>query len=456
MPAVKPNAPPAAARPRRPRKRHFSMLRDFQVADFLTLGNGLSGMGSILATMQFLVSSDRRLLTVAFALLPVALICDVLDGRVARIRKESSLLGQELDSLADLVSFGVAPAVLGFAVGLRGGWDAAGLLYFVLCGLSRLARYNATAAQLADSTGKVRYFEGTPIPTSLLLVAVLAWLFKAELIGDALPLGVLELGPFVLHPLTMLFVTSGSAMVSKTLHIPKPLPPGTAPPPGARSPPAWLEPPELPVEVQQRLALAHLDPQHLAHQDGVIAPRQPLVGPALEVRNCPLEQRQARLGPGHDAHPLELVRPLRRQLQRHVGLLDPQHADRPARRAHEYLVRVRSLVDAHQHQRRIQRQRAERAGREADGLALGPLAGDNRDAARPARERAPERGRIDEFLHGVPFLAPSYPEARLDRRRFDRYPITCSHPHSGSGTPARQHAPTGAAPATPPAPPPRR
>lgn len=207
---------------KRPRKRHFSMIRDFQLADFLTLGNGFSGMSCVLAVMQYLVSGDRLALTVAFALLPFALVCDVMDGRVARMRQEVSLLGQELDSLADLVSFGVAPAVLGFAMGLRGGWDAIGLLYFVLCGLSRLARYNATAAQLSDGVGKVRYFEGTPIPSSLLIVALLAFCFRKGLHDASLPLGAIKLGPFQLHPLVMVYITSGSAMISKTLRIPKP------------------------------------------------------------------------------------------------------------------------------------------------------------------------------------------------------------------------------------------
>src|SRR5262245_42322778 len=174
----------------KPRPRHFSMIRDFQVADFLTLGNGFSGMGAILAAMKYAVSTEPWALKLAFGLLPVSLVCDVLDGRVARMRREVSMLGQELDSLADLVSFGVAPAVLGFTVGLRGGWDAIVLLYFVGCGISRLARYNATAAHLSDSTGKVKYFEGTPIPTSLALVAVLFALFCADRIGDALPGGV--------------------------------------------------------------------------------------------------------------------------------------------------------------------------------------------------------------------------------------------------------------------------
>ena len=78
-----------------------------------------------------------------------------------------------------MISFGVAPAVLGFTLGLRGGWDMLILTYFVVCGVSRLARFNVTAAALADAdTGKVKYFEGTPIPTSIAdraLLGVAMW-----------------------------------------------------------------------------------------------------------------------------------------------------------------------------------------------------------------------------------------------------------------------------------------
>ena len=91
---------------------------------------------------------------------------DFADGRVARWRHKSSPLGADLDSLADVISFGMAPAALGFAVGLRGALDVAVLLYFVACGISRLARFNVTADALADESGKVKYFEGTPIPTT--------------------------------------------------------------------------------------------------------------------------------------------------------------------------------------------------------------------------------------------------------------------------------------------------
>ena len=116
---------------------------------------------------------------------------DVLDGYVARLdTRRQSRLGADLDSLADVISFGVAPAVLGFTLGLRGGWDMLLLTYFVVCGVSRLARFNVTAAALADaSTGKVKYFEGTPIPTSIAIVLLLGVAFYLGRIDEALWLG---------------------------------------------------------------------------------------------------------------------------------------------------------------------------------------------------------------------------------------------------------------------------
>lgn len=204
------------------KQRHFSMIRDFTLADLLTIANGFCGVGAILWSASYLETGIRVRLWLAFAALPLAAVFDFLDGRVARWRRSSSPLGAQLDSLADLISFGVAPAVLAFALGMNGGWDALVLLYFVSCGLSRLARYNVTAAELADDSGAVRYFEGTPIPTSLLLVGLLAALHYNGATGAALAGGEHRLGPWLLHPMVLVFVLSGSAMISKTLRIPKP------------------------------------------------------------------------------------------------------------------------------------------------------------------------------------------------------------------------------------------
>jgi CDP-diacylglycerol--serine O-phosphatidyltransferase len=203
-----------------PRPKRFSLIRSFVLADILTLGNGFCGAGSVLALMQYLVSSDAKWLVTAMVLLPVALVFDFADGRVARWRHRSSALGADLDSLADVISFGLAPAALGFAVGLRGALDVVILLYFVACGISRLARFNATADALADDSGKVKYFEGTPIPTSVLIVGLIAVLYGTGRIGLDLWLGRWSIGGLGLHPLALVYAISGSLMIS-TIRVPK-------------------------------------------------------------------------------------------------------------------------------------------------------------------------------------------------------------------------------------------
>ena len=91
-------------------RRHFSMLRDFQLADWFTLGNAFCGTGAIFAAMRFLQEGVVADLLWGMALIPLAFVFDALDGRIARWRKVASTLGRELDSLADVISFGVAPA----------------------------------------------------------------------------------------------------------------------------------------------------------------------------------------------------------------------------------------------------------------------------------------------------------------------------------------------------------
>jgi CDP-diacylglycerol--serine O-phosphatidyltransferase len=206
------------------RRRHLSMLRSYTAADAFTIGNAMCGTIAIFLCLDYLAAGERRLLWTAFVLLPLALVCDVLDGYVARLdTRRQSLLGADLDSLADVISFGVAPAVLGFTLGLRGGWDILCLTYFVVCGVSRLARFNVTAADLADrETGKVRYFEGTPIPTSIVIVALLGVAFRFNAVDDHLWFGSYQPGPALLHPLALVYVVSGSAMISATLRVPKP------------------------------------------------------------------------------------------------------------------------------------------------------------------------------------------------------------------------------------------
>jgi CDP-diacylglycerol---serine O-phosphatidyltransferase len=198
------------------------MLRSYTVADVFTLANGTCGTISIFLCLDFIAEGRNQFFWVAFLLLFLALGCDVLDGYCSRRSGRQSVLGADLDSLADVVSFGVAPAVLGFTLGLRGAWDMVLLAYFVVCGISRLARFNVTAAALSDASGKVKYFEGTPIPTSIVIVALLGVAFYQDATNEALWLGVYRLGPAALHPLALMYGLSGSAMISATLRVPKP------------------------------------------------------------------------------------------------------------------------------------------------------------------------------------------------------------------------------------------
>ena len=207
--------------PAAPARKHFSMIRGFHLADVFTLGNAACGVGAVFLAMAYMASQSLDQYLWAAALAPAAFIFDVFDGRVARWRQTHSALGRELDSLADIISFGVAPAALAFAAGLNGGWDCAVLIYFVGCGVSRLARYNVTAETLSEGADKVKYFEGTPIPTSVVLVGVLAWAAWQGRVGDALWGGAWAVGPWTLHPLVLLFALSGTLMISKTLRIPK-------------------------------------------------------------------------------------------------------------------------------------------------------------------------------------------------------------------------------------------
>ena len=196
--------------------KHFSMIRNFHLADLFTIANGFCGVAALFQAMRFLAGGERWRLDVAAALVLVALLFDVLDGRIARWRHHASPMGRELDSLADVISFGVAPAGIAFAAGLQSALDQVILMYFVGCGLSRLARYNVTAEALATETGKVRHFEGTPIPTSLVPLALLLLAFHR---GTLYPVVV---GGLELHLVSLLFLLSGSLMISKTLRIPKP------------------------------------------------------------------------------------------------------------------------------------------------------------------------------------------------------------------------------------------
>jgi CDP-diacylglycerol--serine O-phosphatidyltransferase len=203
-------------RPRKP----FSMIREFHFADWFTLGNAVCGAGALFSSMTYLQAGQVGHIYFACGLILAALVFDVLDGRIARWRQKSSAMGRELDSLADVISFGVAPAALAYAFGMQGFYDRIILAFFVACGVSRLARYNVTADELSGGTGKVKHFEGTPIPTSFALVCVLTLGAALGAVGENMWFGSVKIAGLTLHPLALMFAVSGSFMISR-IPIPK-------------------------------------------------------------------------------------------------------------------------------------------------------------------------------------------------------------------------------------------
>ncbi|MGH9367647.1 MAG: CDP-diacylglycerol--serine O-phosphatidyltransferase [Thermoanaerobaculia bacterium] len=135
----------------------------FVLPTLFTVGNLFCGYLSIWASI-------RGTFEAAAGLIIGASVLDALDGRIARLTNSTSAFGEEYDSLADLVSFGVAPAVLAYAWGLadfrRMGWLASFL--FVVCGSMRLARFNIQA-KVVDK----RYFVGLPIPAAAATISTL-------------------------------------------------------------------------------------------------------------------------------------------------------------------------------------------------------------------------------------------------------------------------------------------
>ncbi len=191
------------------------MIREFHLADWFTLANAVCGTGALFSMMSYLQNNQVMHVYLACGLVMAALVFDVLDGRIARWRQQASVMGRELDSLADVISFGVAPALIAYGCGMQGLFDRIVLVYFVACGVSRLARYNITAEALSGDEGKVKHFEGTPIPTSLVLVVVMFVAATQGALREALWFGKLSIAGFSLHPLVLMFALSGSLMVSR-------------------------------------------------------------------------------------------------------------------------------------------------------------------------------------------------------------------------------------------------
>lgn len=213
------------------KKRHLSLIRSFSVADFITLANAICGTCSIFLCLNFLENHNGKTgdlqstqyLYGAFVLLPLGLLADIMDGDIAR-RYGGSRYGADLDSLSDVISFSVAPAVLGFTLGLRGRWDCLILSFFVVCGVSRLARFNVTRLELSAGKDKVEYFEGFPVPMSLIIVFLWMYKYYQGNVFDDMWFGKHTV-PFIgghFHPFALIYFFFGCMNVSSTIRIPKP------------------------------------------------------------------------------------------------------------------------------------------------------------------------------------------------------------------------------------------
>lgn len=163
------------------------------IPSLFTIGNIFCGCYSIISVLKN--NFDHAALAIGFGYL-----LDGLDGRIARLTNTASEFGMELDSLADIVTFGVAPAILAFSWGLGAFKGAAGdtvkhitqfgwfaTFAFVLCGTLRLARFNVQSKKPSDSSSK-RFFVGLPIPAAAGIIAAIVHFGKEpiQVIGSAL------------------------------------------------------------------------------------------------------------------------------------------------------------------------------------------------------------------------------------------------------------------------------
>jgi CDP-diacylglycerol--serine O-phosphatidyltransferase len=150
------------------RRTPIKMRRGIYILpNLFTTGNLFCGFWAIISVFQ------EKFFYAAVAIL-LACVFDILDGKVARLSGATSKFGVQYDSLADMVSFGIAPALLAFSWALRPygkfGWLAAFL--FVVCGALRLARFN-----VQSSSGEVKYFKGLPIPAAASMIALTILLY---------------------------------------------------------------------------------------------------------------------------------------------------------------------------------------------------------------------------------------------------------------------------------------
>lgn len=151
----------------------------YLLPNLMTAGNLFCGFAAVSTIIEAALAAQQGTMVTglyheAIAFILGACVFDLLDGRLARLGGQESPFGREFDSLADVVSFGIAPALLVYLIVLRDfsktGWLIAFL--YLLCGALRLARFNCVAAQ-PEETRRCSDFVGFPIPAAAGLIASL-------------------------------------------------------------------------------------------------------------------------------------------------------------------------------------------------------------------------------------------------------------------------------------------
>jgi CDP-diacylglycerol--serine O-phosphatidyltransferase len=177
------------ARGPRPDLRQAVAEGEFPLAHFLPSGITLVGLCCGATAIRFAMSGDWR---TAVAAIVCAAIFDLLDGRVARMLGTDSAFGAQLDSLADLVSFGIAPAVIVYNWTLyhAGGAGWAMVLVFCACCAVRLARFMIESPEAHEEEERHAHFTGVPTPAAaclILLPMLLSFQFRDPILSDPFP-----------------------------------------------------------------------------------------------------------------------------------------------------------------------------------------------------------------------------------------------------------------------------
>ncbi|MGR9086585.1 MAG: CDP-diacylglycerol--serine O-phosphatidyltransferase [Gammaproteobacteria bacterium] len=140
----------------------MNILKLLKIADLFTMANLFCGILSIIMSME-----ER--FDLSASLLFLAVIFDVLDGKIAGFLNQKNLFGKQIDSMSDLVSFGIAPMLLYYSINTPGVYVSMVLLLFIACGMLRLARYN-----ISEAPG----FEGVPITVNGILFPILFLIYS--------------------------------------------------------------------------------------------------------------------------------------------------------------------------------------------------------------------------------------------------------------------------------------